>query len=169
MAIYSRFLMLGAATLTMGTLVAMGCGDSETTNATGGSSAGGSNTGGSNTGGSNTGGSGGDGMCMPTDACERCAATECQTEALACCGQDGCNELVRCVGVECQDAADQMTCALAECGPEVNAALASGGIDNATALGECLTPALEMPMGADCQACADEFGTGGAGGAGGSM
>jgi hypothetical protein len=78
----------------------------------------------------------------------------------------GCNELVRCVGENCSDAMDQMACALAECPDEV--AAGSSSIEEATALGDCLTPELEMPTNDDCIACAEEFGgTGGGGGAGG--
>ena len=155
--------MLSVATLSMGTLIAAGCSDSDTT--TDGSGASGAGTSATTTGNSMGGSSG---MCAPQDACERCAATECPTEALACCEATGCIELVTCVGKNCQDAENQTTCAGAECPTELQ--MGSGSIAQAQALGDCLTPVLTAATDGDCKACADEFGTGtgGGGGAGGN-
>lgn len=155
--------MLSVATLSMGTLIAAGCSDSDTTTSDGSGASGAGTT--TTTTGSSMGG--GSGSCTPTDECERCAATECPMEALACCEATGCQELVTCVGRNCQDAENQTTCAGAECPSELQAG--SGSIAQAQALGDCLTPVLEGaaagPDG-DCKACAELYGsgTGGAGG-----
>jgi hypothetical protein len=167
---YRRFFLLGAVALSMGTLIAAGCGDSET----GGS--GGAGTTGSTT--TSTGsmtttssGMGGAAMCTPGDDCEQCAADECTAEAAACCMKTGCRELVRCVGEKCQGvpAAMQQACALEMCPNEVTAG--SGAVAEAQALGACITPQLMDPApGSACESCAMEFGVGGMGqgGAGGN-
>ncbi len=167
MADIRRFLMLGAATLAMGTLIAAGCSDDEdaTTSTTQSTS---SSMGGNGAGGNGAGATGGGtGECTPGDVCEMCAAEACPTEALACCQAEGCQELVLCVGQNCQDATDQTACAIANCPDEVGAATAAGSVAPAQDLGACLTPALENPTMDSCTQCAEMFGTGGAGGAGG--
>lgn len=164
-----RFLMLSAATLSMGALISAGCSDDETTASTSTTQSTASSMGGNGSGGMGAGASGGGSTCTPTDECETCAAESCMEEALACCMADGCQDLVRCVGEKCNDAADQQACAIAECPNEVGAAAAAGSTTAATDLGACLTPALENPApGSACETCAAMFGTGGGGGAGGN-
>ncbi len=89
------------------------------------------------------------------DPCEVCIATSCTQQALACCQQPGCLEVVRCAaetgcgGIDCY--------APDKCQAEIDAAGIDVAQTYAVPLGEC---ALES--------CAEACGQTGSGGAGGS-